>query len=627
MKYPDLFNPDLSRIGVQESQMYNLVAGTLMTQIVHTSLGPRGMSKVYIDILGEETITSRGGAFLRKVDVDHPAAKAVVDAVNTVDNHVGDGTATTAVLAGSLLARAKEMLCMRMPTASIIAGFEAGMDMALCSLKRIRFAADPSNRDTMYRLMQCCMAGSALEDASYLSKHTDMYGMITDAIYHTSDIGMRRMRVDDVKIEEKPGSESDTTLVLGTVIDKPADNADMPRAIRDARILVVSEPLERSRTKTESEIEINSPEQMGAFLHQESKNVRNIVHGVIKSGANVVISRKGIDKETQEALARRGIMSVRRVKHNDIWWLEKSTGAVTCTDIEEISSAELGHAARVYQDVVGGDKMVFVESGVGGAGASADAAAGPMSVTLLLRANSKRYLDEFHRTALNALHTARDFVEHPYLVYGGGSCEAMLAHMIRDQAGRIPGKKQVSVMGFADALEDIPMTLAENAGMQKLDALPKLRFMTSQACAKCDAKIITDTCSSDEYSSDTHAQKNKKACVGQHGAASGNRNVESTSASAPLQWYGIDHLSREVCDMSCSGCNVIEPYVVKVQVIKSAVEAACAILNVDDVFVKDLIDNTHCHIDGTVHAHKDPGKNHNHWEQEGLEQRQMHHYY
>ena len=618
MKYPDLFNPDLSRIGVQESQMYNLVAGNLITQLVCTSLGPRCMSKVYIDILGEETITSHGGAFLRKVDVDHPAAKTVVDAVNTVDNHVGDGTTTAAVLAGALLKHAKEMIRMRIPTASVIAGFEAGMDLALEGLERIKFAANPGDQSTMYRLVKCCMNGKALADAAYQSKHVDMCDVMVDAIYHTSDVAARRAYTDDLKIEEKPGNESDTRLVIGTVIDKPIDGAEMPRVICDAQILLVSEPLERSRTKTESEIEISTPDQMDAFLQQESANVSRIVDGVVASGADVVISRKGIDEASQEALARRGIMSVRRVKHNDIWWLEKSTGAVTCTDIQDISRAELGYAKRVYEDTVGGDKMIFVESDM------APARAAPKSVTLLLRANSKRYLDEFHRTALNVMHAARSFVECPYLVYGGGACEAILAHAVRAAAHNTPGKKQIGITRFADALEEIPMTLAENAGMQRLDVLPKLRHMISGACAGCK--------------SDSEKSGGAAGALGatSDGAGMGTRasfaNLSDPSAcfsalGTHAQWYGIDYKTRDVRDMAHAACNVIEPYAVKVQVIKSATEAACAVLNVDDVFVKDLIDNTHCHIDGTVHAHKEPGKNHNHWEQEGLEQRQMHHYY
>lgn len=608
MKYPDIFNADLSRIGVQESQMYNMVAGELVTQTVKTALGPRGMTKVYVDILGEDTVTVHGGAFLRKIDVDHPAAKAVIDAVNSVDNHVGDGTTTAAVLIGALLRNAREMRALRIPTASIIAGYEAGLAAALAELERIKFEGRASDRRTMHDLASCCIRGKALGEFCEGSRvrngrggvngngNTDIVDMLVRAAYCTSDVSAGRAFTDDVKIEEKPGSAAQTELVMGTVIDKPVDSAAMPRSVRDARILLVSEPLERSRTKTESEIEVDSPKQMKEFLRQESDDVRGVVDSVIGSGANVVISRKGIDDEAQEMLARSGIISVRRVKHNDIWWLEKATGAVTCTDIRDISGAELGHAGLVCERSVGGDRMLFVESGRDDA----------KSVTLLLRANSKKYLDEFHRTALNVLHVLRDFIECPYLVYGAGSCEAILARRVRDESDSMAGKMQVAAARFADALESVPMTLAENVGIEPLDALPLLR-----------SRVYGD-----HRGSRAAATRDRNRAGGADGG-----DGDDAAPGPPPAWYGIDHASRSICDVSRLDHNVIEPYAVKAQVLKSSAEAACAVLNVDDVFVKDLIDNTHCHIDGTVHAHKDPGRNHNHWEQEGLEQRQMHHYY
>lgn len=608
MKYPDIFNADLSRIGVQESQMYNMVAGELVTQTVKTALGPRGMTKVYVDILGEDTVTVHGGAFLRKIDVDHPAAKAVIDAVNSVDNHVGDGTTTAAVLIGALLRNAREMRALRIPTASIIAGYEAGLAAALAELERIKFEGRASDRRTMHDLASCCIRGKALGEFCEGSRvrngrggvngngNTDIVDMLVRAAYCTSDVSAGHAFTDDVKIEEKPGSAAQTELVMGTVIDKPVDSAAMPRSVRDARILLVSEPLERSRTKTESEIEVDSPKQMKEFLRQESDDVRGVVDSVIGSGANVVISRKGIDDEAQEMLARSGIISVRRVKHNDIWWLEKATGAVTCTDIRDISGAELGHAGLVCERSVGGDRMLFVESGRDDA----------KSVTLLLRANSKKYLDEFHRTALNVLHVLRDFIECPYLVYGAGSCEAILARRVRDESDSMAGKMQVAAARFADALESVPMTLAENVGIEPLDALPLLR-----------SRVYGD-----HRGSRAAATRDRNRAGGADGG-----DDDGAAPGPPPAWYGIDHASRSICDVSRLDHNVIEPYAVKAQVLKSSAEAACAVLNVDDVFVKDLIDNTHCHIDGTVHAHKDPGRNHNHWEQEGLEQRQMHHYY
>ena len=569
MKYPDIFNPELSRIGARESQAYNLVAARLAADVLRTSLGPRGMEKVYIDILGEATVTKHGGAFLRKLDVDHPAAKAVVEAVNAVDTHVGDGTSTAAVLICALLGHAQQLRGVGVPTAAIVDGFEAGLEFALESLDgmEVRGAAAGGGADapTMERLADTCLSGKAIFDS--MADRAAVRGAVVDAAMAVANPRTGRIDVDDVKIEEKRGSSERIELVMGTVVDKPVDSPAMPRAVRDAKVLLLNDELGATRTRTESEIVVTSPSNMAQFALQESSNVLLLARRVVESGARVVVSRKGIDAHAQEALAAEGIVSVRRAKYNDLWWLEKATGARTCRSVEDISADELGFASRVYERSVGGDRMLFVES------------ERPRSVTLLLRASSREYLDEFHRTAKNALFVLRNYAESPGIVFGGGSCEAAMARAVRERAAGLEGKRQLAAARVADALEEIPSTLASNVGMSPLDALPRLRS--------------------------EHAA-----------AAEGGRG--------PC-WSGIDSSARTVADMSASG--VVETAAVKRQVLKSAVGAAALILNVDDVFVKDLIDNTHCHIDGTVHAHKDPGRNHNHWEQEGIEQRQMHHHY
>lgn len=559
MKYPDIFNPNLSRIGVRDSQKYNIIAGQAMAEMAYTSLGPRGMEKVYIDILGEHTITKHGGAFLRKIDVDHPAAKMVAEAVNTVDTNVGDGTVSTAVLIGSMLRHSRELMNLGIPTAPIVSGFEMAMKIALDALDCMAIKSRREDTTLLNMLVDSCLSGKAISNISLdCSAVRDMVVKAVCCMNACSD----RMDVDDIKIEEKQGNSVDMQLVMGTVIDKPIDSHAMPFAITSAKVLLINDSLDKERTKTESEINITSPEQMNAFLVQEDHDILATARKIVASGARLVVSRKGIGPLAQEFLSRAGIVSVRRAKYNDLWWLEKSTGAKVCEDVESISAAEFGFASRVYERQVGGDKMLFVES------------EHPGSVTILLRSNTKTHLDEFHRTIKNTLFVARNFIENPSVVFGGGSCEAALACRVRDASLTVHGREQLAVERFAAALEEIPMTLARNAGMDTLDALPLLR---------------------------------------------------SKHARDKTHWYGIDSATRSITDMSEEG--VVETTAVKRQMIKSAVEAACMILRVDDVFVKDLIDNTHCHIDGTVHAHKDPGKNHNHWEQEGLEQRQMHHYY
>jgi len=564
LKYPDLLNEDVARVGTQVARRYNLQAGILITDVIKTSLGPRGLDKVYIDIQGDATITKHGGAFLRKIDVDHPAAKAIIEGANAVDTNVGDGTITVAVLIGALLKKADELLVKGIHPAVITRGFEKGGEIALEMLSNIAQKSDPLDRNVMHDLAISCLQGKALFNMS--SDDIPIANMIIDAVCTITNFTKNEIDVDNIKIEEKPGNVSDIELIKGVVIDKTIDNYAMPQSIENAKILLTNENLETFRTKTESGITISSPEQMSLFLNQESNDIIAIVRKIIDSGANVVISRKGIDSLAQECLAKAGIISMRRVKANDLWWVEKATGAKTCKSLENISTDELGQAKRVFQKNVGGDKMVFI-----------DGCKNPSSVTLLLRANSKQYLDEFHRTVLNVIYVLRDFIEKPLIVGGGGSTEAILAHKISEQALEIDGREQMVIQKFAEALEEIPITLARNVGMDTIDTLIELR------------------------------------------------NKHAKFSNGKFEWIGIDSANRKVSQIFSK--RVIEPVVVKEQVIKTGVEVTNMIMRVDDVFLKDLIDNTHCHIDGTVHAHKDGGKAHNHFEQEGLEQRQMHHYY
>ena len=564
MKYPDLLNENVARVGAQVARKYNLQAGILLTDVIKTSFGPRGLDKVYVDIQGDTTITKHGGAFLRKIDVDHPAAKAIIEGANAVDTNVGDGTITVVVLIGALLKKAEELLKIGISPTVISQVYEKSGEIAQEVLWNIAQKSNPSDRKIMYDLAISCLKGKALYNMS--ADDVPIARMIIDAICMITDFSKNQIDVVNIKIEEKAGDVSDIELVKGIVIDKTIDSSAMTQSIENAKILLTNEDLERRRTRTEAEISINSPEEMNLFLKQETNDILAKVKKIIDSGANVVISRKGIDSLAQEYLAKAGIISMRRVKANDLWWVEKATGASTCKSLDNISSNELGEAKRVYQKSVSDDKMVFV-----------DGCKNPKAVTLLIRANSKRYLDEFHRTALNVIYVLRDFIEKPLIVGGGGSTEAIIANKIRARALDIEGKEQIVVEKFAEAIEQIPMTLARNVGMDTIDALIELRR--------------------------------------QHAKFSNGK----------FTWIGIDSAERKVSEIFSK--RVVEPVVVKEQVIKTGVEVTNMILRVDDVFIRDLIDNTHCHIDGTVHAHHDGGKSHNHFEQEGLEQRQMHHYY
>jgi len=562
MKYPGLLNDDISRVGTNEAQMYNLLSGTLVADLVKTCLGPRGMSKMYIDILGEDTLTKHGGAFLRKVDVDHPAAKSVIDAVNTVDTHVGDGTSSAAILIGSLLGNAKELLNLGIPTATIVRGYEIGLDLVLDSLDEIKIKQNNDNLEKMRELLITCITGKTIFDLQ--EDQGKIVDMIIEAVLDVADLKNNHFAIDDIKIEEKIGNVTEIQLIKGTLIDKTIDSSAMPKCINDAKILLINEPLETMKTRYESEIEITSPKQMSQFLVQENNELDHLVQNIVNSGANVVISRKGVNDFVQESLAKKGIISMRRVKYNDLWWLEKAVNAKTCESIEKISPHELGFARKIYEKTVGGDPMVFVEG------------KSPKSVTILLRANSKQYLDELHRNILNAFHVLQNFIESPFVVCGAGSVEGLLSQKIKKQSGTIDGKEQIVVEKFADSILEIPLTLARNVGMDVLDT---------------------------------------KTCL----------QAKFANSNGKIKWYGINSETRNISDMSLS--KIIETVAVKQQIFKTAVEATNLIVNVNDVFMKNIIDNTHCHVDGVVHAHHDPGKNHNHFEQEGLEQRQMHQYY
>ena len=562
MKYPGLLNDDISRVGTNEAQIYNLLSGTLVADLVKTCLGPRGMSKMYIDILGEDTLTKHGGAFLRKVDVDHPAAKSVIEAVNTVDTHVGDGTSSAAILIGSLLGNAKELLNLGIPTATIVRGYEIGLDLVLDYLDEIKIKQNNDNLEKMRELLITCITGKTIFDLQ--EDQGKIVDMIIEAVLDVADLKNNHFAIDDIKIEEKIGNVTEIQLIKGTLIDKTIDSSAMPKCINDAKILLINEPLETMKTRYESEIEITSPKQMSQFLVQENNDLDHLVQNIVNSGANVVISRKGVNDFVQESLAKKGIISMRRVKYNDLWWLEKAVNAKTCESIEKISPHELGFARKIYEKTVGGDPMVFVEG------------KSPKSVTILLRANSKQYLDELHRNILNAFHVLQNFIESPFVVCGAGSVEGLLSQKIKKQSGTIDGKEQIVVEKFADSILEIPLTLARNVGMDVLDT---------------------------------------KTCL----------QAKFANSNGKIKWYGINSETRNISDMSLS--KIIETVAVKQQIFKTAVEATNLIVNVNDVFMKNIIDNTHCHVDGVVHAHHDPGKNHNHFEQEGLEQRQMHQYY
>jgi len=558
---------DITNAGRGETLIGNLLAASMLSDAIKTSFGPCGLEKMYIDIMGESIITKDGGTFLRKIDVEHPSAKVVIDGANTVDNSVGDGTKSSVILVGSLAKNAIELIKLGISPAVIITGYQRATELSLETLNEISETRN-LEKGIFFDLVRTALSSksmsSPVDDSENLSK------IIVDAVCSICDLKTNYIEVDDIKIEEKLGSASDTKLVKGVIIDKTIDNSLMPKQISNAKIILINEELDAVRTKTESEIIITSPEQMSSFLEAEKTEVLRKVKKIAESGANVVFSRKGISDMAQTYFARNGIISLRRVKENDLFWLEKATGAKICQTIEKISPNEIGTANHVYEKEIGDDKMVFVEG-----------CKKPKSVTILIRANSKKYLDEFHRTVLDGIYVLRDFIQNPKIVGGGGAFEAIVANKIRKVMTSVEGREQLAMEKFADSLEQIPLTLATNAGMNYLSTLSALR-----------SKI-------------------------------------SSSNNGRCRWYGIDTNQRKITETFSK--KIFEPKILKEQVIKTTNDVISILLGIDDIFMKTPEMFTHTHANGTTHTHKGGSLKHEHHNERldrlGKEQRGPHHYY
>jgi len=564
-----LFGEGVKRSQGGQTRRYNLFAAKLIAELIKNSLGPCGMEKMFIDVLGEVTVTKDGATLLRKLDVEHPAAKVLIEASNAVDNEVGDGTTSVVVLAGALLEKAEQLLDMGISPSIIADGYLKGLEISLETLQVIAQISNNSDKEIMERLATTALRPKMMFYA--ISKQNNVPAkLVVDAVCSVTDFANNQVNIDDIKIEEKPGNMSDIQLVKGVLIDKTIDNSAMPRRIDNAKILLINEDLEANRTKMDAEIRISSPRQIQGYLDKQSLMIRSKVQNIINSGTNVVISQKGINLLAQSYLAKAGIISIRRVKENDLLWLEKATGARIVRDLDNniIFDEYLGYAGNVYEKFVGDDKMVFVED-----------CKNPKSVTILLRANSKRLLDECHRSTLDAIGVIKDFIIKPSIVAGGGSPEAIIASRIRRQARSISGREQIVIQKFAEALEEIPLTIATNAGMNVIDTLVQLR-------SKCALAV---------------------------------------PSNGKVSWYGVNAIERKVEEMFSSA---IEPSLVKEQIIKTAVEVTNLLISVDDVLMAKQTMNIHTHADGTEHSHAGGDKKHDHYfDKLGKKQRPMHHYY
>jgi len=500
----------------RDAQKNNIAAAKLVADLVKTSLGPRGLDKMLVDSLGDVTITNDGATILKEIDAQHPAAKMMVEVSKTIDTEVGDGTTSSVVFAGALLEKAEKLLEKDVHSTVIVDGYQAASEKALELLADFAKSVKPDDQESLIKIAKTSMQSKLIsEDSEPLSK------LVVDSILKIAEKNgdIYSVDLDNLKVEKKSGASiQDTALIKGIVLDKEIVHSGMPTKIQKAKIALVNAALEVEKTEMSAEIRISDPTQMQMFLEEENRMLKEMVTKLHSAGTNVLICQKGIDDISQHYLAKHGILAVRRVKESDMTKLAKATGGRITTNLDDITEKDLGHADLVQQKKVETDKWVFIEG-----------CKNPHSVTILIRGGSQRVVDEVDRSIHDSLMVVKDVIETPSIVTGGGSAEAYLAGQLNEYADSFDGREQLAVKQYAEALESIPLTIAENAGMDPIDTIISLR-----------------------------AKQNS----GKKGA-------------------GINARESKIGDMN--SLNILEPLVVKEQIIKSATETACMILRIDDV--------------------------------------------
>ena len=505
-----------SRATGRDAQHASVAAARVVAESVKSSLGPKGMDKMLVDSFGDVTITNDGATILDEMDVQHPAAKMLVEVAKTQDDEVGDGTTTAVVLTGELLSKAEQLIEKDVHPTVIVDGYKMAAEKALEILEGIAIKVDPADKSMLKKVASVSVATKML--AEYKDEVSDF---AVRAILEVAEKDAKgyRVDIDDVKVEKKPGeSISETKLIQGVLLDKEVVHPGMPKRVESAKIALLSCPLEVEKTEFDAKLNIKNPDQMKAFLDEEEKMLRGMVDKIALAGANVVICEKGIDDVAQHFLAKKGVLAVRRVKQSDVEKLVKATGAHVATNLEDFESKDLGTAQLVEERKVADDKMTFVEG-----------CKNPKAVTILVRGGTQRIVDEAERAVHDALCVVRDVVVNPKVVAGGGAPEAEVAKRLRAYADKLAGREQLAVQAFGEALESVPMILAENAGLDPIDIQVELRTKHDQG----------------------------------------------------LIWAGVDPFKGKVADLAKQ--NVYEPLAVKVQMVKSASEAAGMILKIDDV--------------------------------------------
>jgi thermosome len=500
----------------REAQHANIMAAKIVAESVRSALGPKGMDKMLVDSFGDVTVTSDGRTILDEMDIQHPAAKMLVEVSKTQDNEAGDGTTSAVIIAGELLNRAEELIDKNVHPTVIIDGYRKAAEKALETLEKIAIKIDPNSPEYLKKAAITSMASKLIADYKEYFADLAVKAMLEVA---EKEGKIWKVDVDDIKVEKKSGeSAKETSLINGIVLDKEVVHSGMPKRMEKAKIALLDASLEIEKPEFDAKLNIETPDQIEAFLDQEEVMLKAMTEKITKSGANVVICQKGIDDMAQHFLARKGVLAVRRAKKSDMEKLAKATGGKIVTKLDDITPADLGYADLVEERRIGDDKMTFIEG-----------CKNPQAVTILIRGSSERFTAEAERSLHDALCVIRDIIEEPRVVAGGGAPELEMSNVIRKYAETLPGKEQLAIKIFAEALETIAATLAENAGLQPIDVISELRS---------------------------------------------RHDMGET-------WAGIDVREGKVQDMSKIG--VFEPLTVKKQIIKSANDAASMILKIDDV--------------------------------------------
>jgi thermosome len=501
----------------REAQRNNIMAAKIIAETVKTSLGPRGMDKMLVSSFGDVTITNDGATILKELDVQHPAAKMLVEVAKAQDNEVGDGTTTAAVLAGELLAKAETLLDQNIHPTVIIDGYKKASEKADEVLEKMAIPVSINDDARLINVAMTSMSSKGITVAKeYFAK------LAVEAVKQVAEEkdGKIKADIDLIKILKKHGkSLEETELVKGMVIDKEVAHPQMPKLVNNAKIALLNAKLEIEKTEFDAKINIESPEQMKLFLDEEERMLREMVDKIAEVGANVVFCEKGIDDVALHFLAKRGILAVKNVSSGDMEKLAKATGGKIMASVKDLTAEALGEAKIVEEIKIGEDKLVYVRE-----------CKNPKAVTIVIRGGTEHVVDEAERSLHDALCVVRNTIEDQKIVPGGGAPEAEIAKQLRDYAVKVGGREQLAIEAFADAVESIPLTLAENAGLDPIDIMVALRA-----------------------------------------------KHESAHSSS----FGVDVFSGKVRDML--ELNVVEPLRVKQQVIKSASEAASMILKIDDL--------------------------------------------